>query len=140
MNQNKNGRVDMLPKYSSTGTTSVRTRTHSDTDGSLTGFPADVAYFHLLGHDELSCRGRRSIDVFFLLSINLLIGLLQLLNLVLDVLQQLGVVCEGVLESALAEDTPIGADVDYEVSDRADHRDVVSLKITGQASCYKKRL
>ena len=104
---------------------------HEKMDGSLTCSPADVPHCYLLSHDELSGGGRR-VGVFRLFSINLLLGLLELLSLLLNLFQQLRVVCEGVLERALAQDTTVGTDVDYEVCDRADHCDIVSLQIKHQ--------
>ena len=87
-----------------------------------------MALFDLLSNDELP-GGGLSINVLFLLSIDLLVGLLELFRLVLHILQQTGVVCESILECTLAEDTPIETDVDYKVCDRARHRDVVRLSV-----------
>ena len=85
-----------------------------------------MALFDLLGNDELP-GGGLSINVLFFLSIDLLVGFLELFRLVFYIFQQTGVVCECILECALTEDTPIGTDVDYEVCDWADHCDVVGL-------------
>ena len=86
-----------------------------------------MALFDFLSNDELP-GGGLSINVLFLLSIYLLVDLSELFRLVLHILQQTGIVCECILECALTEDTPIGTDVHYEVCNRADHGDVVSLQ------------
>ena len=132
MIQNKIGRVDMLPKYSNTAHLSSKP-CRERMDVLLTCCPANMAFFYLLRHDELP-RRRLSIDIFCLLSVNLriLVDLMEFLGLVLNVFQQLGVACERILQCALAQDAPVGADINYEVCDRADHRDVMSLQGSSQ--------
>ena len=128
----------MLPKYSNTAHLSSKP-CRERMDVLLTCCPANMTFFYLLRHDELP-RRRLNIDVFRLLSVNLriLVGLMEFFGLVLDVLQQLGVVCERILQSALAQDATVGTDVDYEVCDRADHCNVVGLHDTVLRCCVHR--